>query len=117
MIIEIVIFTLMLEIITVVCRYYFGSARELFKEKIRINCGYIRIVFLLLSLIQSNYYVLLIGWSLLLSDLMHHYCTACMGKKDRVSLIKNIVLYSKKQNTHSFSCGMNEQELLLLKKA
>ena len=76
MILKIVLLTVILELITVIGRLAFGSAKKFYKKhkiRVRIHHGYIGLVFLFLSLFYVNDYVFLIGIVLLSSDLVHHF--------------------------------------------
>lgn len=75
---EIIIFTLIIEIFLIIGRFLFGSMRERykrikFKYKIRIHHGYIGIILILVYFLYPLELIFIIGISLFLSDIIHHF--------------------------------------------
>jgi len=78
--IKIIILAFVLEIITIITRMIFGSARDRYRKmklkfKIRIHHGYIGLclIFIIYIFFPAQQMLLIIGWSLLISDLLHHF--------------------------------------------
>jgi len=66
--------TVFFEIITVLLRLGFKLESKVVQEEfIRIHHGYIGMVFLLMSFVFPINALWIIGWALILSDLVHHY--------------------------------------------
>lgn len=78
MIIEIIFLTIVFEIIIILGRLYFSSAKEIyknnkFKYKIRIHHGYIGLIFILIFFLTPIKILLILGIPLLASDFIHHF--------------------------------------------
>lgn len=73
---EVLIVTVIIEVMTVVCRIKFGSKKERIlqqRKKMRVHHSYIGVGVAGVSLLFINQIVLVIGLSLLFSDLLHHF--------------------------------------------
>lgn len=75
---EVIILTLIIECILIIGRLIFGSMKETFnkhkdKLKVRIHHGYIGVILVLVYLSWAYSPLLIVGMSLLLSDLIHHF--------------------------------------------
>ncbi len=78
MIKEIIIITIIIEILTIIGRVIFGSIRNIYKRnkkilKVRIHHGYTGLFLVILSFFSYHEVLLIIGMSLFLSDLIHHF--------------------------------------------
>ena len=75
---EVIILTLIIEFILIIGRLIFGSMKETFKKhksklKVRIHHGYIGVVLVLIYLFWLQDILLVVGLSLIFSDLIHHF--------------------------------------------
>lgn len=76
MIKEMIILTIILEVMTIICRIIFGSRKkrlEKKKYKIRIHHGYVGILLCVIYLFYQNPLLLILGSSLTFSDAIHHF--------------------------------------------
>lgn len=77
MIVDIIILTLIFETFSIISRVKFGSMKKIYKKSkmpVRIHHGYVGILLLLVFyLIMPVYSLLVIGWSLFLSDAVNHF--------------------------------------------
>jgi len=67
--------TLSIEVLCVIGRLVFGSIKKFYRKKklVRIHHGYVGLGLVVLSFFYLNEYLVIIGWSLFLSDLVHHF--------------------------------------------
>ncbi len=73
MLIEIVILTVIIELVTCIGRFIFKLRSRDVKWPVRIHHGYVGIVVLLAWFFTPYEWLLIIGTSLLLSDALHHF--------------------------------------------
>lgn len=74
MLIEIIILTLIIEIFTIIGRILFGSMKEKYKKsKLRIHHGYPGIILILINFFYPIELIFILGISLVLSDIIHHF--------------------------------------------
>ena len=76
--IEIILFSALIEFATISGRMRFGPmkkrfSRWAFRYKVRIHHGYLGLGMLLLFIFLRNPIVMVLGWSLLISDSLHHF--------------------------------------------
>ena len=64
-----------IECLCVIGRLIFGSAEKFYKKRklVRIHHGYVGLGLVLISFFYFNFYLVVLGWSLFLSDLVHHF--------------------------------------------
>ncbi len=83
---EIIILTIILESITILGRFFFGSMRAFHKKRklpIRIHHGYIGLFLIILYYSTTPYsLILIIGGGLFLSDLLHHFAVLPIWVRD-----------------------------------
>ncbi len=73
---EIIILILAIEAATIFARVVFGSARELYKKlgiKIRIHHIYLGLFLIILSFLFFEGVLLVLGASIFLADIIHHF--------------------------------------------
>lgn len=76
MITEIILLTAIIEIITILARIFFGSAKKNYKKskfKIRIHHGYVGLIFILVYFLIKIEILFILGLALLISDIIHHF--------------------------------------------
>ncbi len=78
MITEILILTLIIEASTIIGRFIFGPVKDRynknnFKYKVRIHHGYIGFVLILFFVLYTNNLLAISGFSLFISDVIHHF--------------------------------------------
>jgi len=75
MLIDIVVLTLIIETITIIGRYLFGSVKAFYRKNplpVRVHHGYIGTGFLLSYIVLLQDIYAIIGGALVLSDVIHH---------------------------------------------
>ncbi len=73
---EILGLTLLIEVLSIFGRLIFGSAKRFYEKKklVRIHHGYVGLgLIIIISFFYFNEYLIILGWSLFLSDLVHHF--------------------------------------------
>ena len=75
---EIILISLVIELLTIGGRLYFGPMKERFRKmrfkyKARIHHGYIGVLLILFYLFIKSELLFITGMSLFLSDLIHHF--------------------------------------------
>jgi len=73
MLIEIIVITAVLEIITCIGRFGLKMRARDWKWPVRIHHGYVGLVLVLLWLVIPQEWLLIIGLSLVVSDAIHHF--------------------------------------------
>lgn len=72
----IVLLTVVFEVVTVLLRLGFKLQSKVWQKKynvLRVHHGYIGMVFLVLSFFPPLHALWIVGWALIISDLVHHY--------------------------------------------
>ncbi|MBT4604104.1 hypothetical protein HOC01_00555 [archaeon] len=75
----IILTTILVELITITCRYFFGNIKNKFKKfqlnpQLRLHHGELGLIFIILNFIFfHNQLVLITGWTLFLSDMIHRF--------------------------------------------
>lgn len=72
MIIQILLLTLVIELLTITGRMMFGSKRDTLQGKLPIHLSYVGVLFFALLFLHANEGFMIIGSSLILSDVIHH---------------------------------------------
>ena len=75
MLVEILVLTVIIEVVTIIGRIFFGSVRSLYMKQplpVRVHHGYIGIGFILSYFVFSHEFYAVLGFALLISDIIHH---------------------------------------------
>jgi hypothetical protein len=75
MIVEIIVLTAFIELITIIGRVFLGSVKSFYKKNplpVRVHHGYIGLGFIISYFVFSNEFYAILGFALLFSDIIHH---------------------------------------------